>query len=243
MSEYESFTFPGGAATARRDVAAAVRAALGSHDSLYAWAAARPERDLFMGRGEAYGVALGPARAVVRHARRGGLFGPVLRDLFTGPPRFRREIVMAERLAEAGVPTPAVLAGVVYPAGPLHRADVATERVEGADLAALVFGPESPDGAAREAIFRAVGALVRRLHVAGFVHPDLQLRNVLVTPPPRRAVLLDVDTCRAGADAATRRANLARFYRSWDKWNRLRGPRLTDRDRLAFEEGYAEPLP
>jgi hypothetical protein len=51
-----------------------------------------------------------------------------------------------------------------------------------------------------------------------------------------------VDTVREAADAAARRANLLRFYRSWAKWDRQRGPRLTGEDRTAFEAGYAEAL-
>ena len=239
MAEYESFTFRGGRATARRDVASAVRSALETHGTLYGWAGAQ-RHDVFTGRGDAFGVTLGPVRAVVRHARRGGMIAPLLKDLFAGQPRFRHEMGMAERLAADGVDTPAVLAGIAYPAGPFHRADVATQRMEGTDLAALLFGASPPEGAERDEVLRAVGRLVRRLHVAGYVHPDLQLRNVLVTPPPRRAVLLDVDTCRDAPDAAARRENLARFYRSWDKWNRNQGPRLTDHDRLTFEAGYAE---
>lgn len=242
MEGYETFAFPGGAATARRDVAAAVRTALDTHRTLYAWAAAQHPRDVFHGRGEAYGVPLGGARAVVRHARRGGLLGPLLRDLYAGRPRFQHEIAMAGRLAREGVATPAVLAGVRYAAGPLHRADVATERADATDLAALLFGDAPPTGLDREEVLRAVARLVRRLHAAGLVHPDLQLRNVLVTAAPRRAILLDVDTVREGADAASRRANLARFYRSWTKWDRQHGPRLSDRDRAAFEAGYAEAL-
>jgi hypothetical protein len=80
------------------------------------------------------------------------------------------------------------------------------------------------------------------------VHPDLQLRNVLVandtpsvSPSSRHPVwLLDVDTCRviSPRDEASRRANLARFERSWDKWNALEGPHLTDDDLAAFNDGY-----
>jgi 3-deoxy-D-manno-octulosonic acid kinase len=242
LEGYETFAFPGGAATARRDVAAAVRTALQSHPTLYAWAQAQRPRDVFHGRGEAYGVHVGAARAVVRHALRGGLLAPLLRDLYAGQPRFQHEIATAERLTREGIATPAVLAGIRYAAGPLHRADVATERMDATDLAAILFGPTPPDGDDRDEVLRAVGLLVRRLHAAGLVHPDLQLRNVLVTAPPRCAILLDVDTVRAAADAAARRANLARFFRSWAKWDRLRGPRLSDRDRAAFEAGYAEVL-
>ncbi len=240
MAGFETFTVRGAVATARRDVAGAVRAALDTHASLYAWAAAQSPKDVFHGRGEAYGVRLGAARAVVRHARRGGLVAPLLGDLYAGRPRFQHELAMAQRLAADGIATPAVLAGVAYRAGPLHRADVATERVDGTDLAAILFGDAPPAADDRVEVFRATGRLVRRLHAAGFVHPDLQLRNVLVTAPPRRAVLLDVDTVREAGDAAARRANLLRFYRSWAKWDRARGPRLSDQDRAAFEAGYAE---
>jgi len=227
---------------ARADVAAAVRAALEESATLFGWAAARPGREVFHGRGEAYGVSLGAVRAVVRHARRGGLLGPLLADRFVGRPRFLREIELAESLRAAGIPTPPVLAGVAYAATLWHRADVATERVAGRDLAAILFGDGPPTGPARTEMLREVGRLVRRLHEAGFVHPDLQLRNVLIESGPAgpKAWLLDVDTCRllAPGDAEGRQANLARFERSWEKWNRLKGPRLTSADRDAFEAGY-----
>jgi 3-deoxy-D-manno-octulosonic acid kinase len=224
----------------RRDVADAVRAALATHPSLYTWAAAQPDRTAFTGRGEVYGVTLGAAAAVVRHARRGGFLGPLLGDRYAGTPRFYRELAWSRRLADAGIPSPAFLAGVWRRAGAVHRADVATARIAGSDLAALVFGDTPPAGESRAAILRAVGRLVRRLHDAGVVHPDLQLRNVLVAGPPPEAWLLDVDSCREGAEASDRRRNLRRFYRSWEKWNRLRGPRLTAADRATFEAGYGE---
>ncbi len=101
----------------------------------------------------------------------------------------------------------------------------------------------------------AVGRMVRRLHRAGFVHPDLQLRNVLVLETAGSgergagsvdAALLDVDTCRERSprDQRAHRANLRRFQRSWGKWNAQRGPRLTSRDWEAFRTAYeAMPTP
>jgi len=237
---YDAWSLGAGGAVVRHDVADAVRAALATHPSLYSWAAAQHGRTAFTGRGEAYGVTLGAVRAVVRHARRGGFLGPLLGDRYLGTPRFFRELDWSRRLADAGIPTPDFLAGVWRRAGAVHRADVATARIAGSDLAALVFGETSPAGEARVAVLRAVGRLVRRLHAAGFVHPDLQLRNVLVAGAPPEAWLLDVDSCRVGRGAGDRRRNLSRFYRSWEKWNRLRGPRLTAADRATFEAGYGE---
>jgi 3-deoxy-D-manno-octulosonic acid kinase len=239
--EYETWTFPGGGAVARRDVAPAVRAALAASGSLYAWAAVQPGREAFAGRGAAYGVMLGDVGAVVRHARRGGyVIAPILGDRFVGRPRFFRELAWSRYLAGAGVATPAFLAGAWERSGLVHRADVATERVPGRDLAAFFFEGTGPSGEERAAALQAVGRLIRRLHDARVVHPDLQIRNVLVGGTPLGAWLLDIDSCRGGATAARRR-NLRRFFRSWEKWNRTAGPRLTAADRRAFEAAYAEP--
>ncbi len=241
--------FAGGEVVARRDAADALREALNGR-TLYQWAAEQSPIEKFVGRATAYGVTLGTRRIVVRHARRGGLFAPLLQDRYFGRPRFLREIEMSRLLANAGITTPAVVAGVMYPVGLGHRADVATERIDGRDLAEIFFGPNPPAGKERAEILGSVGRLVRRLHDAGLIHPDLQLRNILITSdptalPPYRptAVLLDVDTCRpfAPADESTRRWNLARFARSWEKFNRLRGPLLTDQDRAAFAAAYRTP--
>jgi 3-deoxy-D-manno-octulosonic acid kinase len=244
--DYDSWSFPGGAVLAHRSVAAPVTAALAQHPTLYEWAARQPGRDIFHGRGETYGVQLGDSRVVVRHARRGGALAGLLGDRYVGAPRFVREIGIACRLSNSGVATPRVLVGVMYRRLLVHRADVATERVDGTDLFTMFFGKNPPQGEPRREIFRAVGTLVRKLHNAGFVHPDLQLRNVVVSPLASRlsplAWLLDVDTCRpiSPRDEQSRRANLARFERSWDKWNALQGRHLTDDDLAAFMDCYHE---
>lgn len=240
---YEAWSLGAGGVVARRDVAFAVGAALESHGTLYAWAGAQGDRVAFAGRGEAYGVRLGGVPAVVRHARRGGyVIAPLLGDRFLGTPRFFRELRWSQRLSDAGILTPRMLAGAWHRSGPVHRADVATERLDGADLATLFFAASPPQGEDRRAILVAVAQAVRRLHDAGIVHPDLQLRNVLVVPGADgpAAALLDVDSCRASRGAAAARGNLRRFFRSWEKWNRLRGPLLTARDRADFAAAYGE---
>ena len=241
--DFQTWTFEGGTAAARHDVAEAVRRALAGRRTLYDWAATQPGRTAFVGRGEAYGVTLGSTPAVVRHARHGGFLAPLLGDRFAGRPRFYREVALSRRLAGDGVRTPDVLAGVRYRAVPGYRADVATEQVAGVDLVEVFFGEQPPAGSPRVAALEALGRLVRRLHDLGYVHPDLQLRNLLLADPggpEPQAWLLDIDTCRPmrGDPEAERARNLARFYRSWAKWNRLRGLRLTDVDRALFSVAY-----
>ena len=235
-AEYEVWSFKGGIAATRRDVTDAVRSALDA-GTLYAWAAAQPGRDVFQGRGEVYGVTLGSRRAVVRHARRGGLLGPLLGDRYRGRPRFAREMKISRDLMTDGIDTPDVLAGVMYQGGSVHRADVATARVDGRDLSEIFFGDDPPAGAARTQILQAVGELVGRLYRVGFVHPDLQLKNILMEGS--KPWLLDVDTVRRMSGPGTRLQNLRRFYRSWDKWNEKHGVKLTKQDREHFSEGFA----
>jgi 3-deoxy-D-manno-octulosonic acid kinase len=237
---YQSWTFDGGFAVAREDVRAAVELALATSATLHRWAERVAGAEVFTGRGAAYGVSLGPVRAVVRHARRGGLARLLSDDWFLGSPRFLRELAVGVELARSGVSTPAFLAGAAYAAGLGYRADVATERVEGTDLADLLFGPAPPVGERRRAVMEAVGRLTRRLHQAGYVHPDLQLKNVLVSQGPSgvAAYLLDVDTCRRASGEAEQRANLARLYRSWEKWSRNRDAASAAEDRERFEAAY-----
>jgi 3-deoxy-D-manno-octulosonic acid kinase len=239
--QYLSWNEGGVAATVRRDVEGAVRAALAAAGTLHAWAAGQPGRDTFQGRGATFGVRLGEVEAVVRHAHRGGRLAPLLGDRYFGSPRFLSEMERSRRLAELGVATPAVLAGVRYGAPLWHRADVATERVRGTDLVARFFGAALVSEAERLATWSAVGELVRRLHEVGYVHPDLQLRNVLVEGGPggrQRAWLLDVELCRPARGEHDLARNLARFDRSWARWNARAGARLGEPDRAAFLAAY-----
>lgn len=224
-------------AAARRDIAAAVKDALAG-GTLYAWAEAQPDRDVFQGRGATYGVTLAGRRAVVRHARRGGLLAPLLGDRYRGRPRWAHEIKISRDMIADGIATPDVLAGVMYQTGSTHRADVATERVEGRDLVDLFFGPDPPAGAGRHAKMQAVGVLIGDLYKVGFVHPDLQLKNVLIDALGK-AWLIDVDTVLRMSGPETRLLNLRRFYRSWDKLNAKLGARLSKQDREHFMEGFA----
>ncbi|HEX5581795.1 MAG TPA: lipopolysaccharide kinase InaA family protein, partial [Gemmatimonadaceae bacterium] len=124
---------------------------------------------------------------------------------------------------------------VAYPAGRfLSRIDVATEEIVGGlDLpAALERWP-----AERAAILDAVAQLLGRLARAGARHPDLNVKNVLLTNDPARAPVahvLDVDRVLFGApgDRSIAASNMARLARSARKWAR-RGSTILSDDELA----------
>jgi len=214
----------GAALTCLTECEAALREALGA-GTLHAWAASRPERRELRGRGAAYAVELSDGRTdvVVRHSRHGGLLAPLTGDRFLAPTRAPRELATSLALREGSVRTPEVVATVVYPAGPLlRRADVATRLVPDARDLADVIG-SVPD----DAWVGPTAELLSALAAAGARHPDLNLKNVLLSPAG--AWVLDVDVVTLGArpaDAA--RANWARLERSLLKRRRLHGLAVSD---------------
>jgi 3-deoxy-D-manno-octulosonic acid kinase len=234
---YERLAVRGATLVCRADLAAPLADALREHATLWAHAAARPERRELRGRAAAWAVTLaGGADVVVRHSWHGGLLAPVTRDLFVAPSRAPHELALSARLRAAGIRTPEVVAYALYPAAPgLVRADVVTRLVPGAqDLAAFVRTlPVDRDP--RGAWVRATGALLHALARAGVRHPDLNLKNVLVTPAVAGgdaldAWVLDLDVADApGAPPSDARAhavgesNLRRLERSFDRWRARRG--------------------
>ena len=211
----------GAVLVARADAADAVeRAAAGT--TLYAYAAAHPAGRVMQGRAPVYAAPLpGGARVVVRRSRHGGLLAPLTGDRFLWPGRAPAELRASARLAAAGVPTPEVVAYLLYPAGPLLcRSDVASAEVEDADdLGALLA--ERAHTADAAAWLAPVAALLDALGRAGARHPDLNVKNVLLA---RRdgclvAHVLDVDRVRFGApgDPRVMRANARRLLRSAEK--------------------------
>jgi 3-deoxy-D-manno-octulosonic acid kinase len=201
--------------------ARAIREALAA-GTLHAWASRQAGTLALAGRGTAWTATLPDgADVVVRHSRHGGVAARLTADLFLAPTRAPRELASALRLAGAGVPTPEVVAYAVYPAiWPFARADVVTRRLRGSDF------PDSwraaPDASARRAMVRALAVLLRQLRSAGALHPDLNLKNVLLvmSDDDPTAFVLDVDRVSFG-DAGSRNIgtlNLERLLRSSRKW-------------------------
>ncbi len=193
-------------------------------ETLYEFAARQPGARKFTGRMPAYAITLpnGGADVVVRHSMRGGALARTGSDLFLPPTRGLRELINALRLRIAGVPTPEVVAFVTYRAGPVfRRSDVATSEIRnGHDLSVVLR--EMQVGEHREACLAAAGKLVGMLTKVGAHHPDLNIRNVLVTwdgDQGAQAHVLDVDRIRfhVPADPMVATANIERLERSLRK--------------------------
>lgn len=205
----------------------ALAACVRSHGTLHRWAATVPQPRALQGRGVVY-VATVPGHAdvvAVRHAWHGGLFAPITGDRFFMPTRAPREAAASATLRARGIPTPEVLAYALYPAGPgMRRVDVCTRFVPDAwDFGAVLAGHAAM--IARPAAERAVIRLLAQLAQQGVLHPDLNVKNILLVPTTGResldAWLLDVDVVefRSTPPRQLLAINLARLERSIRKWH------------------------
>jgi len=176
------------------------------------------------GRASVYSALIsGAGTLVVRPCVHGGWWGRVAGDLYFGPSRVRREILAADRLHRMKIPTPQVEAVVFYPAGPFVRIEVVTRKIpESQNLVQRLAS--RPGVGERARIFAAVRKLLGQLHHHGIRHPDLNARNILLSPAGGgTAWVLDVDAVRFenpnSASVAT--ANRNRLLRSLLKRARL----------------------
>jgi 3-deoxy-D-manno-octulosonic acid kinase len=235
---------------ARPEAAPVLAGWVAAAGTLAAYARGRPDTRTLVGRGTVYllpSPVPGASEWVVRPYRRGGALAGVLGDRYVrlGEPRPFREFDLAVALAVRGVPTAPAVGAAVYPSGPVYRGELVTERVPGAvDLAILLFGTGSSPAATREEGMAAAGRVVRTAHDAGLLHPDLNLKNLLVRAAPgggADAVIIDLDRGRLvqRVPASARRRMVARFWRSVSKWERRTGRSLPDTVRSAFHDGYS----
>lgn len=223
------------------------REAVRSHGTLHAWAAAQEGVDTFAGRGRVYSVEArgsgpdGRERWAIRHYRRGGAMAAHLGDRYLrlGPSRPRRELAASVTARLRGVPTPAVAAAGVYPAGLYYRCDLVTEVVPSATT--LADALHETDGS-RDWLtaMSAAGKLVDGLGEAGVLHVDLNAHNILFEEGDfDRPWVVDLDRARLlgrpDSDAAEKMR--ARLTRSIVKVGTPTGESLGDREVLAALRG------
>ena len=186
------------------------------------------------------------SRILVRHARRGGLIGRFIPDIFWWRCRPFRELDVAERALACGVPTAEVVAAMrTRVLGPFYRGAVYTRELRDVSdllsyLASLANRHDADSLRRKRDTLREVGRVVRVAHDAGLYHGDLQLRNVLVRDDERPSVfLVDLDKAswRQPLPRRSRAMNLLRLSRSATKASRS-ALCITRTDVLRFLKGY-----
>lgn len=172
------------------------------------------------GRGAAYFVdGLDGCPWVLRHNRRGGLLAQLNHDRFlwlgVASARTFRELRLLAELHAEGLPVPEPVAARAIRHGALYRGDIITRRIEDArPLAERLHA-----GALPAAAWRGLGTVLARFHRAGVWHPDPNARNILIDGAGD-FYLIDFDKARRRAPGRWHKANLARLYRSLDKFRR-----------------------
>jgi 3-deoxy-D-manno-octulosonic acid kinase len=183
------------------------------------------------------------ASLVLRPYRRGGVTGLFWRDRFLDPRRALSELELYEEARRRGIPSLEVLGAVTRPCRGLgYRHGIITRLIPDVqDLASFVLStPED-----RRAAFREAGRVTRVMHEAGFDHPDLNLKNILIRPSSEvgelAAWVIDFDRGRfvnGPLPESARDANLMRLLRSFLKFERKNPGQLRLRDLLDFARGY-----
>jgi len=229
IPSYERFDVGGARVVATMTCSASIRSVL-EKERLYEYAARQLDAVPLVGRAPVFAVNLPGScgRVVIRHNMRGGWMARINTDLFLLPTRGFRELLASLRLRASGVSTPEVVAYVSYPKNwILRRSDVATREIaNGHDLSIALLKVTDHDH--RVMVLDAIAKLLRALTHAGAHHPDLNLKNVLLTAGEGEgldAYVLDVDRVRFSSPGSplVAKANLDRLIRSLRKWRDTEG--------------------
>ena len=242
VSGFSRRLFDGAELVAHNDVIDALSIAITRFGTLYEWARSATQPFVLRGRAPVYVARVPGSDAtdmVVRHAWHGGLFAPLTRDLFTRPTRAPIELCVSHALKAHNIRTPELMAYALYAASPgVVRFDVASRYIPDSYDFAVVLAGTSPIIARQEA-FAAIELLLRSLAEHGFTHPDLNVKNVLLSEVNGQAVawVLDVDVVQQDVQRLVIRAmeaNVSRLVRSMVKSRRQFGVRISDREIREF---------
>ncbi len=215
-------------------------------DALVAAGAWHPEtlrgaaQATYEGRGQPFGVVVaGIGRVFIRPYLRGGLLSRLNPDRYPGEGRFLAELCALVEAAEAGVPVCSPIGYVAHGAGLGSRRGwlLLHEIPDTRDV--LAFLTSDPAPAERRAVLATSGRAIRALHDAGFEHPDLHFKNLLLLVDGR-VLVLDLDRLERHAELsrAHRLAGLFRFDRYAAK-QVAAGASLSRTDRMRVLRAYA----
>ncbi|WEM42431.1 3-deoxy-D-manno-octulosonic acid kinase [Photobacterium sp. DA100] len=174
------------------------------------------------GRGTTWFVKGTHLEMALRHYRRGGLFGKLVEDAywFAGWEKTRsaEEFRLLDKLARGGVRVPRPVAARAIKHGLTYRADLLVEKVpEAKDLVAVLEKDALP-----EQSWRAIGAMVRKMHELQVCHTDLNSHNILLDSKGQ-VWLIDFDKCFEKGGQGWKEDNLSRLHRSFVKEQGKRG--------------------
>ena len=168
------------------------------------------------GRGTTLFVGNRPRQFVLRHYRRGGLPGKLVRDhyVWTGEDDTRpfREWRMLAKMADYGLRVPRPAAARYVRSGPFYTADIITLRIPGVRALAEVISDQPREAA----YWGSIGADIQEFHAAGVYHADMNAYNLQVDAKDR-LWMLDFDRGRLREPGPWQQQTLMRLHRSLRK--------------------------
>lgn len=168
------------------------------------------------GRGETMYVGNVPRQFVLRHYRRGGLIGKLIRDkyVFSGADQTRSflEWRLLDKLAANNMRVPRPAAARYVQRGTFYTADLITVRIPDIVPLSQYIAENRPD----EAFWNACGAAIFEFHAAGVYHADMNAYNVQIDKDGL-LWLLDFDKGRLRQPGAWQQETLSRLHRSLRK--------------------------
>lgn len=192
------------------------------------------------GRGNTLLVGNVPRQFVLRHYRRGGFLGKLVRDqyVWTGEEQTRSfaEWRMLAKMAEFGLRVPRPAAAQYVRRGTFYTADLITVRIPKVrPLSAVLAAADR--GAA---FWQSIGAAIHEFHAAGVFHADMNAYNLQIDKKDR-LWMLDFDKGCLKEPGPWQQQTLSRLHRSLRKIKSL-DPQLhfAQRNWKQLLEGYFE---
>ncbi len=173
---------------------------------------------------------------------RGGLMEPLLGDRHWRVQRFFDELRVVRAARAAGLGVAELLALAIQDAGSgWKRVEIIARVEEGSRDLAAALTPSARDFPFRQALGRSIAHELRRFHSLGFLHGDLNVKNILwraARDGTFAVTLIDLDLSPARIRLATPLSNLLRLYRSIRKGEVAGDWRLSTTDLYRFLSEY-----
>jgi 3-deoxy-D-manno-octulosonic acid kinase len=191
------------------------------------------------GRGTTWFIKSGSSQLVLRHYRRGGLAAKISEDRYWWrEPQLTRpfhEWYLTYHMRRAGLPVPVPVAARYVLTDRTYTGDLITERIEGSESLAARLAR----GSVPFTLWIALGRCIRRFHVAGICHADLNAHNILLVGD--NVHVIDFDRGELRKPGWWSDANLVRLHRSLEKVTLPYGDdRFSDDDWHSLLAGYRE---
>lgn len=175
--------------------------------------------------------------SVLRHYRRGGLFGKIIKDsyLFRGIEHTRafQEFSLLEKMYAWGLPVPRPIAIQIEKQFCCYRADIMIEKVDNTqDLSQILQSRILADEQ-----YQQIGKLIRQLHNHQVHHTDLNIHNIL-QDTSGQFWLIDFDKCYIQSGNSWKQGNLDRLLRSFHKEQNRLNIHFSEQNWQALINGY-----